>query len=82
MIGFAFFSAFLSLGLSSWASLMFSVPAYGVKPSFPVICFFTHRSSMNFDPSRFPEKTVPLSGIVFKELAPLFHAIELLKRRE
>lgn len=68
--------------LSSWASLMFSVPAYGVKPSFSVICFFTHGSPVNFDPWCFPEKIVPLSGIVFKELAPLFHAIELLKRRD
>jgi len=60
---------------------MFSVPLYGVKPSFSAICFFTHGSLVNFDASCFPETTVPLIDIVFKESESSYNAPELLERK-
>ena len=43
-----------------------SVPGYGMKPSFSIICFFTQGSFMYLAPSPFPERTVPLRQMVFK----------------
>lgn len=51
-------SCCLSLMLS-FVSIMFSVPGYGVRPSFCLIWLSTHGNSVSLVPSPFPVETFP-----------------------
>ena len=61
-------SCFLA-SVDSGVSLRFSVPVYGVKPSFSSICFFTHGRVMNLAPPPCPVKTLPFRMTGFNRLS-------------